>query len=135
MNRGGFLRIVEASIAIVIIMSALFVVRVQTQSGVQLDYSERARKILDEVSKDPMLRMAVLQQSTTPLELFVDQKIPESHLSYEIRICEDILSVCGKETVTRGQVWVGERIVSATVTTEEFEPKKIKLFIWETEDG
>jgi hypothetical protein len=62
MNRRGFLKIVEASISIFIIMGVLFVFFNQQKAEVQegADLSERARDILEETSKNVSLREAIL---------------------------------------------------------------------------
>ena len=131
MDKRGFLRIVEASIAIVIIIGVLFVFfnRQQVISS-ELDLSEKARDILEEVSKDTALRDAVLNNDTVIIDAFISSKIVENYLVYEFRLC-DIGVTCGKLTFTEGDVFSAERSISSTITN--LGPRKIRLFIWARE--
>ena len=130
MNRRGFLRIVEATIAIVIVLGVMFVFFTQARTQEGIDYSERARNILEEVSKNPVLRTAVLNNEVEEVKDFVDGKIPEQYLEHEVKICE-VNDACGKSEYTEGDVYSAERIISATIDT--LGPKKIRLFIWRLE--
>ena len=134
MDKKGFLRIVEASISIFIIMGVLFVFFNQQKAQVQegADLSERAREILEEASKNITLREAVLAGDNDTLNNFFEVKIPETYLSFEVRIC-DVDAVCGKSEFREGNIYSGERVISSTIN--ELGPKKIRLFIWEEVRG
>jgi len=129
MNKRGFLRIVEATIAIFIIAGVLFLFFTRGAVSEEPDLSERARNILDEVSKDFGLREDVLAENGGDVEAFISTRIPENYLDFEVRICE-VDGACGiefKDTT----VWSAERIISSTINTPG--PKKVRLFIWEKE--
>jgi hypothetical protein len=135
MNKKGFLRIVEATISIILIMGVLFVFFNQTQAIKEPDYSEKARNILEEISRDSSLRNEILLYDTDiggpiPINVddFVDQKIFENFLEYEVRICE-VDTACGKSEYTPGNVFSAERSISSTL--DSLGPIKIRLFIWE----
>ena len=51
-NKRGFLRIVEAIIAIVLIMGVLFTFYIKSRVQEEPDLSERARDILEEISRN-----------------------------------------------------------------------------------
>jgi hypothetical protein len=136
MDKKGFLRVVEASIAIIIIMSVLFVFYTNSREQKSLDLSERSRDVLLELSRNVSLRNDVLDYDVTlqgapgSVEELVDLKIFEAYLETEIRVC-DIDQVCGRSTVVERDVFSGERIISADLI--EFKPRKVRLFIWERE--
>ena len=127
MNKRGFLKIMEASIAIVIILSVLFVLYNRNQATNEVDLSESARSILGEMSKSVVLREAVITQDKETVEDFVSSKIPEGFLEHEVRICE-INEVCGMSHFIEKDVYVGERVISSTLNS--IESKKVRLFIW-----
>jgi len=130
MNNKGFLKIVEATIALVIIIGVLFFTYSGRIQSSEPDLSERARSILGELSKNPALRNEILgENSGAPVDDFILNKIPENYLEYELRICE-IKSACGRTTLSSGEVFAGERLFSSSISVAEFEPKKVRLFIW-----
>ncbi len=128
MNNKGFLRIIEATFAVILIITVMFVFFTQSRPQINVDYSERARDILQELSRDPELRNAVLNNEISEVDEFVRSKIPEASLEYEIKIC-DIENACGKSVYTEGNVYSGERIISSTLTDND--SSKVRLFIWE----
>lgn len=136
-NKKGFLRIIEAIIAIVLIMGVLFTFYIKNRVQEEPDLSERARDILEEISKNAILRGEILNYNVTsdPLDPIPDNvnasvimRIPENYLTHEFKICE-VLDVCGKSEYFAGNVYTGERIISSNITN--IDTKKIKLFIWQ----
>ena len=133
-NRKGFLRIIEASIAIIIIAGVLFSIFTQAREKIELNLSEKARDILEEIARDASLREDIITyEAGNPLpdsvNSSVDQRIIESYLNYDIRIC-DVDSACGLSSYV-GEVYSAERSISSTIDT--LGPKKIRLFIWRVE--
>ncbi len=138
MNKKGFLRIVEASISIVIIAGVLFLFISQAREVKKPDLSERARDILEEISRSSLLRTAILNYNTNSnpsenipvdVETYISNRIPENYLDYKARIC-NVNSACGIEYI-EGEVYSAERLISTTIEMVNFAPKKIRLFIWE----
>ena len=137
-NKKGFLRIIEASIAIVLIMGVLFTFYIKDRVQEEPDLSERARDILEEISRNATLRGEILNYDTQAedppdpipdnVNASVIMRIPENYLRYEVKICE-VLDVCGKSEYFAGNVYTGERIISSNITN--IDTKKIKLFIWQ----
>lgn len=128
-NKRGWLRIIEASIAILIILTVLFALYKKQQTPTDIDLSERARSILDEVSQNSSLRDKALSNETADINSAISQHIPETNLAFEFQVC-DLEDVCGKSTYTAGNVYTAERVISASISNPEFKPKKIRLFMW-----
>ena len=107
----------------------MFVFFEKTRAPSGPDFSERARNILEEISKNTALREAVLleNENEEPIRDFIETKIREDFLTFEVRICE-IDEACGIEYKSTN-VYSAERIISSTIDT--LNPKKIRLFIWE----
>jgi len=134
MNKRGFLRIIEAVVAIVIIISVMFVYFNKQKAQIDEDYTERAVEILEEMSRNVTLREIVIDYNANsgdpiplPIENFVQSRIFENFLDTEIRICE-VDSSCGKKEFVDAEVFSAERTISSTIY--RYEPKKVRLFIW-----
>jgi hypothetical protein len=138
MNRRGFVRIVEASIAIILIITVLFLFFSRGREVEITDYSERAREILEEISRDSEMRENILdwQSGLPPSSVvnFVGGRIPEVYLEKEVIIC-NVGDICGLTSyVGEGNVFSAERVISYNIESAPGTvPKKIKLFIWEVE--
>lgn len=125
-NKKGWLRIVEAFIAIILItgvMLSIYSVR-KVSSGNEIVKIQDA--ILNEISQSENLRNDVINSHISSLNAFVEERIP-SILEFSIKICE-VDDVCNLDEY-RKDTYVRERVISSTL--EEYSPKKIKLFVWE----
>lgn len=128
MNNRGYLRIVEASIAIVIVIGFLVFTYAQQRQASLPDYSETARQILDELAQNTELRQAVLSNDVGPVKDFVSSRINPG-FNYEVKIC-DLEDVCGQDSYIGKDVFAGERVISSVITSDLVTEKKVKLFIW-----
>lgn len=133
MNNRGWLRIVEASIAIIMILTTLFILYQRSNPVELTDASFMARQVLEEAAHNEPLRLAILTgdlQRQELLDLFIRSRIPSRALAFEARICE-LDEVCGKTNYTEGEVFAAERVFAAVVTDQQsLVPKKVRLFIW-----
>ena len=129
-NKRGWLRILEATIAILIVAGILLVMYSRASSGSDNSgyvYSFQ-KKILDEISFDNDLREKVLNGEEESLESgFVRARIPAGY-GFKLRIC-DIDATCGLTESVEGEIYVQETYVVSNLET--YNPKKVKLFVWE----
>lgn len=132
----GFLRIVEAFIAILIIAGVLgfiYLEKIQGPREEELVF-EHIRLILKEISNNPDLRRAVLASDNFSLEGNISEIIPLQY-DFDFRIC-NLNEACGienpEEFIDR-EVYSDEVSVAIDLDSlgEEFNPKKIRLFVWE----
>jgi hypothetical protein len=117
MDKKGLIKTLEAVISILIIMTAVFIVSIRDFPSNEVDYSEKARDILKEISKNSIFRDEIVdyvlgsnQEISPEMNNFVDDKIPD-FLDYELKICpsEDI---CGMEILISGKdIFSAERII------------------------
>jgi len=141
-NKRGWIRILEATIAVMIVAGVLLVAySKQPSSGVdKSDYiGTIQKKILDDITIRDDLRSHVLESTDTsiPTDLtdFVSSNIPSS-LSHSLKVCNftnpptpcklsdsDFIGAGGAE------IFVEERIIASNVT--DYNPKKVRLFVWE----
>jgi len=141
-GKGGFLRILEAFIAIAIIagvMTFLYVGQVpKSDQGQSLN--ELIRIILEKIKVDDVLRQNVLDGDVDEVYDEIATFIPDvGELDFRFTICElNELCKCGAET-GRGQpcpddgreIYSDEVSVSVTLDSTDINPKVIRLFVWE----
>ena len=151
-EKRGWIRILEATIAVLIVSGAIIAVYSNHPSrGESLEeqaYSLQ-REILDNVAMDEGLRLAVLNvESDLPgdtnydvLDEYVAERIPDG-FGYLLRVCimgdeRDFCKMDGM-TFTATQdydVFVEDVLVSAEIGNgsgeEVYSPKKVRLFFWE----
>jgi hypothetical protein len=127
-NRRGWLRILEAFIAIILIAGFLSVIY-----NLNINKSESSKEvynfqetILEEIGQDSDLRREVLENNISRIRDFVSNKIPEG-FELEVKIC-DIDEICNLE-IYRENTYSSERVISANL--DKYGPKKVKIFMWE----
>lgn len=145
MDKGGWIRIVEAFVAILLIVGVLLVVINQGYVG-KKDISEKVYdaeiSILRDIENDNQLRTEILNAIVTPedainwdeFETFelsnVRQRIllrTPDYLECRGQIC-DINSVCAMEEYVANDVYAQQVIITATI--EDYDPRILKLFCW-----
>lgn len=130
-NKKGWLRIVEAFLAILLIAGVIFVIianRTGTQSSKEEIIYNLQRTVLNEISSDKNLRDAVLKDDQTQIKDFISGRIPQA-FNFTINICElnDVCPMMVNEY--KKNVYANEVVISSTL--ENYNPKKLKLFMWE----
>ena len=143
-NKRGWIRILEATIAVMIVAGVLVVIYAgQVSRGMApADYFHSLqRQILMDVSSNSDLRLLVLDGDEAGLDLFVADRVPDAFGHY-LRICGlgDITDFCKIDDVgvvaeiRDKDVFVEEIVVSADLgdgSNAEYSPKKVRLFVWE----
>ena len=133
MNKKGIVKIIEASVAILIVSSVLFINYNKGISPENPDYSENARDILEELANNGSMRTTVVNMligvepvnASSEILDFIDLRIP-SHLNREAKVCKTNLA-CGQSSYV-GNVFSAERIISSNL--DNYNPRKIRLFLW-----
>lgn len=153
-GRRGWIRILEATIAVMIVSAAM--IAVYSEQSVREDlsvatYSSNVQtKILDDVVSDIDLRLNVLRvvddvpgdYNYDQLDAFVQGQVPGG-FGYLLRVCElgDDTDFCKMDahtfSLTLGKdVFVEEEVISSELgdgSIPIYSPKKVKLFFWEGE--
>ena len=130
-EKRGWVRIIEASLSITIILGVLFYIYFNTATSEDSDLSEKARGVLEEAALNSTMRSAIIRQDSLIVNTEVERLLNDKSLSFETRICE-IESACGKSSFTEGNVYSAERVISVALPLGEEgkHSKKIRLFIW-----
>jgi hypothetical protein len=128
-NKKGWLRIVEAVIAILIVFGAvLYVVSKQNYAPDRTqEIYEKADYVLQIVSKNDTLRQMVINKETTLLDQEISRMVPVSW-GFSTCIVENILLICSPITPHDREVYVKEVLIVSTM--QKYSPRKLRLFIW-----
>ena len=137
-NNRGWIRILEATIAVLMVTGILIVVysRHNDTNPSPEDYIYSLQKqILKDISSRSDLRNYVLTENTNLLDNYVDKKIPKT-LNYSLKVCNLTnpptpckLDAAEFIATKDDDIYVEEVIISADF--EIYDPKVVKLFVWE----
>jgi len=130
----GWIRILEAFLAIMIIMGSLLIIisRQPKNIGVSDDIYEKQRQILEIISKNETLRTEVLFGDSNSLVLNdVVKKLSPVSWNYSLNICalnEICPNLANNGNYISTDVYATEILITSNLT--EYAPKKLKLFVW-----
>jgi len=125
----AWLRIVEAFIAILIIIGIVLTILSKQSPGANISESvyEKQRNILNIISKNNGLRVYVLAGNNVEINNVIDDMIPVSW-NYATEICE-LDSICNSaSTPNDKEVYTTEVVITSTLT--QYSPKKLRFFVW-----
>src|SRR3989338_11460204 len=139
-NKRGWLRILEATIAILIMSSVLLVVyskQSDVSSGKNKNIENLQEKILSDFLEDPTSRNLILSEDVeNRLTAQIGSLVPDS-IGYHLKVCPltEHVTPCKmtdgdlvRETIDK-DVYVAERLISSNITS--YSPKIVRLFMWE----
>jgi len=144
-NKRGWITVLEATIAVMLISGVLMVVYVRQggeESQVQDYIFSLQKQVLSDISSRTDLRIFVLENNETALNSFVQSKIPPAY-SYSVKLCDlgdDYDHCLLNETEVREtrdkDLFAEETIISSELDPNNpgdstYEPRKVRLFVWE----
>ena len=134
-GKKGWIRIVEAFVAVLIVAGALLIVLDQ-QSVNKSDFSqevyEQQIKVLREIEIDDSSRDAILDHDISlggvpaQIEGQLKTRLPAS-LSCDSKICT-LNEVCAQEDYREENVYAASIAIAAN--DEKYSPRQLKLFCW-----
>lgn len=128
------MRILEATISIVLILSALAILSSKQEVREEKDLAEMLPKILDEIARNQTLRKDIILNNPD-LNTFVGKRINNPSLDFAVKICA-LDETCVLDNFPEdvgGDIFASERVVSAVIDSPDFVPKKVKIFLWKKE--
>lgn len=138
-NKRGWLRIVEAFMAIIIILGAVLVINqsIRAPSTSAADEITRIeRNILEFVRQDDNLRAEVLAGNLSGVEKITKIMTPAG-FSYAVKNCtvnSTYNPICSLDFYPPGEVYAEDTLIVANLTYSiTGEGKKLKIFMWKGE--
>lgn len=143
-NKKAWLRIVEATLSVIIILSAVLIFYQSKQVKQTDNFADNLPTLVDEVVKNDAYRGEILHidfanvnsvgDTQKEINLFLSGKIDRPDLNYSFIICKaDESCSLPKISNLASDVYSYERIVSTNLT-QNFDslttPRKVKLYIW-----
>jgi len=132
-SRRGIIRIIEAIIAILIIIGTVLVISLSTPRDTEVDFVERLNDLLDEVAKNKTLRDDIILNGAGAeqnVKDFLYLRIGQG-FSYDVKIClPDLVCSLTNYPGVDKSVYSAERIISASLAKVNYNPQKVKIFLW-----
>jgi hypothetical protein len=141
MNRKGIVRIIEVTIAIILIAGVVLTLAASKKTVYEKDLSEILPSYLEEAAKDSVLREQIIvtrmseeaevRAAEGNLTKFIGIRITNPNYNFSIRVClpTEVCPLNPYPLEARGNLYAAERIISATLM-KEGETKKVKLYLW-----
>lgn len=128
-NKKAWLRILEAFLAVIIVLSAILIIMVKQtpKTDISGEVYETQRKVLDIISKNDSLRDNILIQDNTKINNLIFDLIPKNW-NYSTSICNISLICPNPFQVHETDVYTTEIIVTSNLT--KYSPKKLRFFVW-----
>jgi hypothetical protein len=141
-NKKAWLRIIEATVGIVLILSAILVLYQKNSSTSETDMHETLYISLDEIAKNYTLRQLIIDDDTNAkkfTEDFLKNKVNPA-FNYTVLFCkisESPACNLNYREYTDGEVFSAERIISTKISESNFNSettsKKIRIYAWRIE--
>ncbi len=136
-QKKGWIRIMEATIAITIFATVLLVI--YSQQAIVVDKGEPIKilqkQILNEIALSDILRQMVLDNSVDEINVYFANYFPY-YLNYSIIICNLTvevdpckMSMSDYSEIQDKEIFVENTIISGNLT--EYNPKFVNIFVWE----
>ena len=135
-GKRGWIRILESTIAVLLVSSVLVIVYSGQIGDIPTGMSVRnlEEKVLRDITYREDLRLAVLNEDVRVLDVFLEASIPQNY-EFRLKICNlDSSPECKLDEVDvvatlEKNVIVDESVVSSNLN--QYSPKKVRLYIWE----
>ena len=145
-GKKGFLRVVEAMMAVLIILGALLIISPNEEKIKREDLTDVLRSLLDEIAKNQELREEIAnynlsqnrssnknKQILDHVRIFLEQNIKNPLFNYSISICKIDKDPCVLTNYPNYDIdiYSAERLITASVMQDEPPSiRKIKVFLW-----
>ncbi len=129
-NKKGWVRIVEASIGVVLVLGTLIFLNSRQEAPEEKDLSIKLNALLDELAQNTTIRGLVGSNENAAEEqirAYLSDRFHNSALKYDFNICE-LGEDCLIERETENNIYSAERIFA--LNSDNLNAKKVKLYIW-----
>ena len=132
MNKKGFIRILEAIFAIMLIMGAVLIIisnNLQT-ADISEEAYEKQRYILEIISNNEAMRNEIIRGGDLEkTNEFIKKTMPSS---WQYSVCvTSVDQICSPGDVPNDkELYVSETIISSSLEIDYTASKKLRLFVW-----
>ena len=128
-DRKAWLRIVEAFLAVLMIMSTVLVIlsKQEQKTDISNIVYERQREILNVISKNDSLRADIIAGNNLNVNKTIQTLIPSSW-EFATNICNLNNACPNPGNYQNKEIFATEVVVTSTLT--EYSPKKLRFFVW-----
>ncbi|HLF54052.1 MAG TPA: hypothetical protein VI544_02635 [Candidatus Nanoarchaeia archaeon] len=135
-NKKGILKILEASISILIIFGVILSFAMIRKTNSERDLSKEITPLLEEIAKNNTLREEIItdpENANASVLTFIASRIKDPNIGYNTVICE-INETCAPDypiDIT-GNLYAGSRVISSSLFggSEGAKSKKVNIFLW-----
>ena len=152
-NDRGWLRIIEATVTVLLVLSVMFFISTKNKATVQEeDLSFKTANVLKEISESN-LRKDILEDNSASnaaenkINSFVKERIPSSieytisnscpintvcNYNFVVKICEtdEECALEPKPSKITEEIYANTRLINNYMENKEFKSKKIIIYIW-----
>ncbi len=129
-DKKAWIRILEAFLAILIIMGAVLVIinKESVKSDISDEVYQKQRQILDVISKNDSLREKIIIGENKEVNDTIYVMLPKNW-NFSTRICE-LNKICNADTPSdyERDIYTTEIIITSNLT--QYSPKKLSFFVW-----
>jgi hypothetical protein len=132
MNKKALFRILEAFIAVMIILGVVLVMvsRQRIESSKNEEIISLQKQIIDYVKVDEKTRSEILSNNSLSVNLVITKTIP-SWLNYSVNICDASVICPNPVSNIKGQVYADEILITANKTYYPGNATRLVIFMWE----
>ncbi len=136
MDKRGIWRVIEATVAVLIVIGALFFMPSQKSEN-QNKISEKIREVLNEVAKDNTQRNEILSDDNSinnvenKIILNLKTGIEDPRYEYNVAVCDFSAVNCGGASYypsNKEEIYTEERLISTSL--DNSNSKIIKVYAW-----
>ena len=130
MNKKGWIRIVEAVFAIMVIFGGaiMLISDVGEKVDISEDVYDTQRYILDIIANKDELRNDILVGRTKNINEYIQKNIPSSW-GFTTNIC-NVDVICNENTPIDKDLYVSDTIISSSLSNSKASTKKLRFFVW-----
>ena len=131
-NKHAWLRIVEAFIGIMIVLSvALILISRQTnQTNTEEELTRLLRATVDYISHDEAMRTQILANDTSKVNEKIGQILP-SWINFSSNICDSGSACPNPAGIIKKAVYSDEVLIVTNLTYTPENASKLRVFMWE----
>lgn len=139
-DKRGWLRVVEASLAVMMVLSSLLIINNSVKQKQEVALDEDFYSLLEKIAENSTMRGDILSYNySNPsnaagnyriilnLNSFLAGEISDRAVNYSVSICS-VRDNCNLETNIGGEIYSVERIITTNLTGSGMNEKKIKIY-------